>query len=514
MKKILLPLIAISFNLMVKAQQIPIYSQYYWNDFIINPAFTGIKNSQRIQLGYRNQWSGFQGAPKTLNLGGHTNIRNTNMGIGGVLFSDDQGGAIKQNGIMLNYSYNLKINNESGLNFGIAGILNQYGYDGSSVQNINPDATLQTGVNQTSPDLNFGMVYHLKNRLYVGIAVNQLVQSRLKKLNQFNFSENQLIRHYNLTASYHMYLNQKINLEPYVLLRSAMIKAPQIELGTKISYNNFVFGALSYRGRESVIGMLGANYKNFIVAYSYDLNLSEIRNYSNGSHEILLAYQFKGKDKNPITVNVENENTDLDNDGIVDIEDACPETPGSKEGKGCPDTDSDGVFDNMDGCISQAGPKENKGCPYADTGGDGLNDAEDTCPKTAGPINNKGCPIIAEKEKEIIDIAFKSLEFETNSSNIQSSSFPSLNNLANLLIKNKSWNLLLEGHTDNVGNDKLNLEISKNRAEAVQKYLIENGVSIDRLKVKYYGETKPIADNNSIEGRQKNRRVEFKIVFE
>jgi type IX secretion system PorP/SprF family membrane protein len=128
MKKAIIILSIIFYNGIANSQQMSMYSQYYWNDFIINPGFTGVKGSPRIQLGYRNQWSGFKGSPKTLTLGGYTGIKNTNMSVGGVIFSDDLGGAIKQNGIMLNYAYNLKLNSESGLSFGLAGLINQYGF--------------------------------------------------------------------------------------------------------------------------------------------------------------------------------------------------------------------------------------------------------------------------------------------------------------------------------------------------------------------------------------------------
>lgn len=544
MKKIGLILVAIAVNFSLSAQQLSMYSQYYWNDFVINPAFTGIKNTPRVQLGYRNQWSGFKGAPKTYSLGGHTNLKNTNMGVGGMIFSDDQGGAIQQNGVMLNYSYNLKLDKQSGISFGIAGILNQYGYNGSGIQNINPDATLQTNIKQVVPDLNFGMVYHLKNKLYIGLASSQLIQSQLKKLNQFSTSENQLIRHYNLSASYVTEINQTLTAEPYAMLRTTFIKAPQFELGAKVTYNDFVFGGLSYRNKESVIGLVGLNYNNFMLAYSYDFTLSSIQNYSSGSHEVLLAYQFNRKSKTPeVIIEQPTQPKDSDGDGVADNEDLCPNVKGLKEYKGCPDTDGDGVFDDLDECPKVLGPKENKGCPwpdsdndglsdnkddcpkiagpvenrgcpYGDTDGDGVNDNADECPKTPGPITNKGCPVIEKKDQEVVDMAVKNLEFETSKDIIEERSKPSLNSLADKLKQKSEWNLLLSGHTDNVGDDDANMILSKNRSEAVKNYLISKGISESRIKVKYFGETKPIADNNTQEGRQKNRRVEFVIVFE
>ncbi len=566
MKKIGLILVTIAVNFSLSAQQLSMYSQYYWNDFVINPAFTGIKNTPRVQLGYRNQWSGFKGAPKTYSIGGHTSLKNNNMGLGGMIFSDDQGGAIQQNGVMLNYSYNLKLDKLSGISFGIAGILNQYGYNGSDIQNINPDATLQTNVRQLVPDLNFGVVYHLKNKLYIGLASNQLIQSRLKKLNQFSTSENQLIRHYNLSASYISKINSTLTAEPYAMLRTTFIKAPQVELGAKMTYNDFVFGGLSYRNKESVIGLIGLNYMNFVFAYSYDFTLSAIRNYSGGSHEILLAYQFNKKSKSPEVVieqpkqpkdsdgdgvadnedlcpNVKgikeykgcpdtdgdgiedskdecpndkgllalNGCPDSDGDGVADNEDLCPNVKGIKEYKGCPDTDGDGIIDSEDSCPTVKGILEMKGCPDSD--GDGVADKDDNCPNVAGPIENKGCPL---KQKRNIDelMKKKKLVCETGKNDITAASKIVLQEIAQVLKEEPTWTIEFAGHTDNVGEAAMNLQLSKKRSETVRNLLISYGVEASRIKANYFGETKPIADNNTVVGRNKNRRIDFKIVMD
>lgn len=207
---------------------------------------------------------------------------------------------------------------------------------------------------------------------------------------------------------------------------------------------------------------------------------------------------------------------DTDADGIIDPEDACPTEKGLPEFKGCPvrDTDGDGIRDEEDQCPTQAGPKENKGCPYSDMDGDGVIDEEDQCPKTPGLKTNHGCPEVKEEVKQSIQKAFDNLEFETGKSIIRSSSYPSLNDLSQILSENSDYNLLIEGHTDNVGNRSTNMTLSKNRAEAVKKYLVNKGVPQEKLTTKYYGPDKPIADNSTPEGRQRNRRVEMKIIFE
>jgi len=204
---------------------------------------------------------------------------------------------------------------------------------------------------------------------------------------------------------------------------------------------------------------------------------------------------------------------DTDGDGIFDNEDQCPTEPGLPELKGCPwaDTDKDGVKDIEDKCPAQPGPVENGGCPYADSDGDGVIDLEDKCPKTPGVKENFGCPPITQQEAEVLKKAFDNLEFTTGKSTIRSTSYPSLNELADLLKKKPEYKLLIEGHTDNVGKRSSNMTLSKNRANAVKNYLVKKGVPADRFVVKYYGPDKPIADNDTEEGRQRNRRVEMTL---
>lgn len=207
---------------------------------------------------------------------------------------------------------------------------------------------------------------------------------------------------------------------------------------------------------------------------------------------------------------------DKDADGLFDFVDNCPEVAGPKENQGCPwpDTDGDGLLDKDDDCPKLAGPKANKGCPYKDSDNDGLLDKDDDCPNTPGPKTNKGCPVIEQAVIEVLKTAFDNLEFETNKDIIFESSKPSLNELAEVLKKKTTWKLEITGHTDNVGDDNINLVLSKKRAEALKAYLMSQGVEETRLLTLFYGETKPIAPNDTPEGRQKNRRVEMKIILE
>jgi len=205
---------------------------------------------------------------------------------------------------------------------------------------------------------------------------------------------------------------------------------------------------------------------------------------------------------------------DKDNDGIMDNVDACPTVPGIAKFHGCPDTDGDGIQDKDDKCPKEKGTAAYFGCPppFKDSDGDGVDDFTDLCPTVPGVKTNRGCPEIKPEDKAALQRAFENLLFETGSDVIVSSSYPSLDDLAKVMRNNPKYRLVLEGHTDNVGDDQANLDLSQRRAASVKAYLVSKGVMAPNVTTEGYGETKPVDTNDTPEGRKRNRRVEFHII--
>lgn len=215
---------------------------------------------------------------------------------------------------------------------------------------------------------------------------------------------------------------------------------------------------------------------------------------------------------------------DSDGDGIIDSEDACPDVAGVAALNGCPDADGDGITDAEDACPNEAGPKATNGCPDAD--GDGIVDSEDACPNDAGPAATNGCPdrdqdgILDVNDNcpdkagiELFDgcptfvyyLPFDQAEIPTNISN-------TLDKLAVYLKQNEGAEIKIEGHADNEGTTVYNKRLSMRRVQRAVKYLTDNGVTASRIQTEAFGDTKPIADNTTEEGRAKNRRVEIHIM--
>jgi len=224
---------------------------------------------------------------------------------------------------------------------------------------------------------------------------------------------------------------------------------------------------------------------------------------------------------------------DTDNDGVPDPADKCPaepeDTDGFQDTDGCPDpdNDNDGVPDAMDECGDQPetknGFKDEDGCPDTapDRDGDGIPDSLDKCPTQPENLNGiedeDGCPDRGPTLVEVKGTEIKILqrvEFETSSDKIKGApSFAVLDAVVGALkVHQEITKVEVQGHTDNTGDATQNKELSQKRAEAVVKYLTDKGIGATRLTAMGYGQDKPVSDNKTAAGRQKNRRVEFMIL--
>jgi outer membrane protein OmpA-like peptidoglycan-associated protein len=220
---------------------------------------------------------------------------------------------------------------------------------------------------------------------------------------------------------------------------------------------------------------------------------------------------------------------DTDGDGYPDVIDLCPEDPEDgkqpKPSDGCPDMpdrDGDGIPDIVDKCPDDPEDKDGiddrDGCPEEDADQDGIPDGVDKCPKEPGQVvtedpEKNGCPyyirrITGSAEIEIM----KQVEFEFDSSRILPQSYPILDEVVRLLKANPEIKLLsIEGHTDNQGTIDYNDRLAQARANAVRFYLINKGIQSERLTSVGYGSRRPLVSNDTEQGRQRNRRVEFHI---
>jgi outer membrane protein OmpA-like peptidoglycan-associated protein len=220
--------------------------------------------------------------------------------------------------------------------------------------------------------------------------------------------------------------------------------------------------------------------------------------------------------------------SDRDHDGIIDVDDACVSVPGvpsdDPQKNGCPkviDTDSDGIPDTEDSCPTAFGPRSPyprlNGCPPPqDTDNDGWMDDEDACPWEPGPAPpvGNGCPDEPKAALAAEQIVIsQQVVFETGSAVLLSESDKILGDVAKILTDHPEVELLeVQGHTDERGTVEFNRKLSQDRAASVVTWLVQHGIDRNRLTAKGYGRDRPIADNSTEEGMQKNRRVEFHVL--
>ncbi len=202
---------------------------------------------------------------------------------------------------------------------------------------------------------------------------------------------------------------------------------------------------------------------------------------------------------------------DSDHDGINDEEDSCKMVPGVARYHGCPipDSDHDGVNDEEDSCITIPGLPKYHGCPIPDRDQDGVNDELDKCPDQPGPAENQGCPVVEAAIKKRAKLEAANVMFNINSPRLTKSSYTAIKELADSLKTNPDLDLLIEGHSDNTGKPAFNLKLSIERGEVVKKVLLKLGIAENRILVRGFGDTRPMADNNTAAGKAKNRRVVF-----
>jgi len=216
--------------------------------------------------------------------------------------------------------------------------------------------------------------------------------------------------------------------------------------------------------------------------------------------------------------------TDADYDGVWDHIDHCPNLPGPDTNRGCPlerDSDGDFVPDSEDKCPRVPGQIFNDGCPLQerDTDRDGVPDSADACPTVPGPAANDGCPYPKEEERRVLLEAMASLKFDFDRAEIKESSYPSLEKLAAFLRKYPGAKLKMVGHTDDVGTDEYNIQLSRARVQAVKDYLVEKKVFPYRTVVDARGESEPLVNVAGKEGEQlekaraKNRRVDMSVSY-
>lgn len=290
-KQIITFLLLLSFPLLMVAQQRPLHSLYMFDPLLINPAYAGNHVQLSATAIYRNQWVNFPGAPKTFTASVHSGFRNSRAGLG-LIFGNDQIGVHSDNSLFLAYSYRLPLSkySKSYLSMGVQGGFNNLK---SEFGKTNPrDADLYGTISNFNP--NFGGGVYLRNeKYYVGVSVPYILNNKLVDVPDLP-SQAQQYRYYYAMAGMTHKVSDKVKVLPSVLVRFQEQAPLSFDFTAILALYDVVGIGASYRLGDSFVGMFElALNENFHVGYAYDVTTSDISQYSNGSHELMINYRIK-----------------------------------------------------------------------------------------------------------------------------------------------------------------------------------------------------------------------------
>ena len=307
------------------AQQKPQYTQYVFNNYLLNPAISGIENYADVKVGFRKQWAGIDNAPQTSFITAHWNLgseylwRNAlslpdkgddpmsrnymqnytsspahhGMGVTAVY---DEVGPLSRLDANLTYAYHLKLNNTFNLSVGVAAGISRIGLDINALtfeDQSRIDPSISNGIaTQLKPDLGLG-VWLYSGRIFAGASVQQVLQQKLSFTTDPTYNAGKEVPHFFITAGYRLYIDDVISATPSIMVKQVNPAPVSVDVNLKMAFKDRFWVGGSYRRGDSFSAMAGINMSKLLnLTYAYDFTTSGLDQVSNGSHEIVLGLQL------------------------------------------------------------------------------------------------------------------------------------------------------------------------------------------------------------------------------
>jgi type IX secretion system PorP/SprF family membrane protein len=307
----------IIFTAAAEGQQLPLYSQYLYNKYLINPAVAGSDGYSSFNLTAREQWIGYSGAPRTFSFSGQGRVlkrgyvlkaRNSDrnsyrpktdgkIGVGGYVFSD-RNGLIQRTGFQAAYSYHMWVQSNTQISMGIALTGYHFKINEDEIRFEDPNEPwmnneLRRGI--FVPDADFG-IYVLNPKYNFGFSTQQIFGAAAK-IGEDAYSNYRMDRHYYLFGSYSLMAGIKTELQPSALLMISEQMKPMADLGFTYIYDQKLWAGISYRTSKAIIGNFGVSWSNMFFGYAFDFTLQEIQRVTYGTHELTVAIRFGDNDR-------------------------------------------------------------------------------------------------------------------------------------------------------------------------------------------------------------------------
>lgn len=280
------------------AQQLPQFTQYMYNTIAINPAYAGSRESLSVVALHRSQWSGFEGGPQTLTASIHSPMRNDRVGLG-LSFINDQLGFENFSYVYGDFSYTVPTGERSQLAFGLKAGVTQFALDQSflSDPSVSGDPFFRDLSNRISPNLGAGVYWH-SYRWYVGLSAPRLFNNNYNKsgaLSNDDFVASERVSYY-FTGGLVFDLGQNVKLKPSVLIKATNGAETAYDAAMNFLFYDKLWLGATYRWDDAIGAIADFQVsKNLRIGYAYDFGVSELRPYTDGSHEIFLLVDLSLK---------------------------------------------------------------------------------------------------------------------------------------------------------------------------------------------------------------------------
>jgi type IX secretion system PorP/SprF family membrane protein len=274
------------------AQHHPMYSQYMFNQMVINPGYTGSRDLLSATALYRHQWAGIKGAPRTQSFFLHTPLRDAHSNLG-LSFVLDRLGVSYRNAFNVSYAYRFDIGKGRlalGLQGGVSTLQNRFG----DVQTDSPDDFVFASNARpiTIPGFGFG-AYYDSDRWYIGFSTPYLLEYKSSAFRTFMTKDSTSYKPAMLATGCLIRLNPDLLLRPSALVKYLPHSPLQVDLNANLIIKDALWLGASYRTRDAVVGMLEYQISPQLrLGYAFDYSVTDLQKYNNGSHEIMLRYEF------------------------------------------------------------------------------------------------------------------------------------------------------------------------------------------------------------------------------
>lgn len=281
----------------LKAQQLPLFSQYQQNGFVINPSLTGIDERQEATAAYRKQWQQIQGSPETVTMGYKHFLEDDNMGLGGY-FMYDKTGPTSSMGLSLMYAYFLNFDDRDikRLAIGLSASIFQYRLDGSELILDEPDdeAIYSNNASKILPDAGFGVTYYT-DKFFVGASIPQALSLNVKFSGDDGLSEIRRIAHFYLMGGGKFKFGPESEhlFEPSIWAKYALHSPINVDFNGRITFDNIVFAGLGYSTSRTMMAEMGVKIAaRARIGYALSFHFSEYHSYLGFNHEVMVTYTF------------------------------------------------------------------------------------------------------------------------------------------------------------------------------------------------------------------------------